>query len=262
MSTSPAPTMSTTSASREAHLRGEHSPDLFEVWDEAARAGLHATCVYCARLYTADGQFTLDAIKTHRREPVGEVGRGYSGGNRQGRPVPTAKPASDKQIGFIRKLDGEKDTSHFAEDTLADLQRVRADLPILSRDASGLIDALMAAPRKQAPRPSAAPAGGAVTQDGMYRTPDGEIYKVQVAVHGSGNLYAKLLVVDEAAKSGTFEYAAGAIRKLRPEWRMTLEQAVEFGRLYGFCVKCGATLTDEGSIERGIGPICAGKGWA
>ena len=96
-----------------------------------------------------------------------------------------------------------------------------------------------------------------VTEDGMYRTPDGEIFKVQIAHHGSGNLYAKRLVV--GGGKGRFEYEAGAIRKLRPEWKMTLEEAKEFGRLYGVCCNCAAVLTDEDSIAAGIGPVCATK---
>jgi hypothetical protein len=40
---------------------------------------------------------------------------------------------------------------------------------------------------------------------------------------------------------------------------MSLEEAKAFGRLYGVCVRCGATLTDEQSIEAGIGPVCAGR---
>lgn len=82
-----------------------------------------------------------------------------------------------------------------------------------------------------------------------------EIYKVQHAVHGSGHLYAKRL--DE---NGTFIHAPGAIRKLASQGRkMTLKEAKEYGALYGTCVRCGRTLTDEESISAGIGPICATK---
>lgn len=98
-----------------------------------------------------------------------------------------------------------------------------------------------------------------VTTDGMYLL-NGTIYKIQRAVHGSGHLYAKELVIHEGANA-IFEYAPGVIKKLHAEDKMTLEQAKEFGHLYGVCCKCGATLTDENSIAAGIGPICAGKGW-
>jgi hypothetical protein len=103
-----------------------------------------------------------------------------------------------------------------------------------------------------------------VTQDGMYRHPDGTIYKVQKAVHGSGHLYAKRLVVpDDPAMDGFFEMARGDIMRLTPEMRMGLEQAQAFGSLYGVCCACGRTLTDEGSIAEGIGPVCRTKDlWA
>lgn len=126
-----------------------------------------------------------------------------------------------------------------------------------------LTDNQLAAVLRQMPAtaPTAAPdspqpvAATSVT-DGMYRV--GEvIYKVQRAVHGSKQLYAKRLTVD--GDRGTFEYEQGAIRRLRPEHRMTVEEAAAFGKLYGVCCVCGRTLTDETSIERGIGPICAEK---
>jgi len=103
---------------------------------------------------------------------------------------------------------------------------------------------------------------------GMYRNPStDEIFKVQVAVHGSGQLYAKRLErldVPKTLKNGKvrthqFSYVPGAIRKLRSEWRMTLEQCQEFGALYGTCVRCGLTLTKEESIERRMGDTCFGK---
>lgn len=96
-----------------------------------------------------------------------------------------------------------------------------------------------------------------VTQDGFYKHGEA-IVKVQVAVHGSGNLYAKRLIVSEYGKA-TWEYTPGLVRDLTEAERLTFDQAVEFGRLYGVCGVCGRTLTDEVSIEAGIGPICAGR---
>jgi len=97
--------------------------------------------------------------------------------------------------------------------------------------------------------------------DGMYLHPDERdpsrllIVKVQKAVHGSGNLYAKVLQPNEYG-SAEFVYAPGMIRKLKVEERMTLEQAMEYGALYGVCVRCGRTLTNEKSIEAAMGPVC------
>lgn len=107
------------------------------------------------------------------------------------------------------------------------------------------------------PAPEAKPAE--VTEDGMYQDPTtGDVFKVQIAHHGSGNLYAKKLVVGESGK-GRFDYDPGRIRHIRPEWKMGLDQAVAFGKLYGICCQCAAVLTDERSIAAGIGPVCATK---
>lgn len=100
--------------------------------------------------------------------------------------------------------------------------------------------------KEQAPSKQAA--------DGFYNV-DGAIYKVVKAVHGSGHPYAKRLNTER----GGWEYAPGMVKTLRPEQMLTLEEATRFGRLYGICVICGAPLTDEKSIEAGIGPICRGK---
>lgn len=98
--------------------------------------------------------------------------------------------------------------------------------------------------------------------DGMFRNPeDGTIIKVQVAVHGSGRLYAKRLTQGQYGE-WEFVYEAGLINRIRPEWKLTLAEAQQFGKLYGVCCVCGKTLTNEESIAAGIGPVCAGKEFA
>lgn len=105
-----------------------------------------------------------------------------------------------------------------------------------------------------------------IDQDGFYYLErDGEvtIYKVQVAHHGSGNLYAKRLAlpdVEAGETKGEWVYE-GRKPLYEPLEKLTLEKARELGHLYGVCMKCGATLTDERSIEAGIGPVCAKSGW-
>jgi uncharacterized protein DUF6011 len=115
-----------------------------------------------------------------------------------------------------------------------------------------------------------APAEGelvAEVTEGMYRNPEtDEVWKVQVAHHGSGRLYAKKMVeLDEPrivrgkeVRYG-FVYVPSALQRVRPEWRMTLEDAAAWGKLYGCCIRCGAILTDEESRDAGIGPVCSGK---
>lgn len=122
--------------------------------------------------------------------------------------------------------------------------------------------------------PAAAPAGpedvyqrtsGDLAEEGFYKV--GETYfKVQKAKFGSGRLYAKqLLELPRRGEDGTLEskgywdMARGVVYKLRPEDKLTGEQAAEFGQLYGICMYCWSELTDERSIEVGYGPICANK---
>lgn len=95
-------------------------------------------------------------------------------------------------------------------------------------------------------------------EDGFYEIPGQGIIKIQHAIHGSGFQYGKEL----NTATGKFEKIAGAVRLVREVGkRLTVERARELGQLYGMCIRCGATLTDEESIERGMGPICAGKGF-
>lgn len=65
--------------------------------------------------------------------------------------------------------------------------------------------------------------------------------------------YAKQLV------GGAWVYASGAIYRLKPETKLTLEAAKEYGRKTGTCIVCSAELTDPKSVEAGIGPVCAKK---
>ncbi len=95
----------------------------------------------------------------------------------------------------------------------------------------------------------------------MYRIESGAIYRVQT-VPGSDYRVAKRLVVVDlgGGKSrGRFEREDRMVYRLRPEHRMTPEEAAKYGALYNFCIVCGRTLTHEDSIAAGIGPICAEK---
>lgn len=107
------------------------------------------------------------------------------------------------------------------------------------------------------------PAVEPITEAGMYKLGE-DIFKVQKAVNGSGHLYAKKLIPGpEFGDKAQFFYAPGIVKKLTVEHKMSLSEAKAFGALYGSCCRCGRTLTDEGSIDAGIGPICATKGgWA
>lgn len=181
--------------------------------------------------------------------------------------APKVHYATEKQVGYLVRLADRAGWE--VEDTQVTNPEGKAieltELPV--KVASALIDELRNTPRAHR-RPKPDPSVK-ITEDGMYRIGE-QIYKVQVAVHGSGFLYAKRLVIDSPAVRDAngnisqpgqahYERDASAMAKLLPEHRLTLADAKGFGDLYGMCMRCAATLTDEDSIAAGAGPVCRGK---
>lgn len=143
-----------------------------------------------------------------------------------------ANKITERQVSFIEKLLTERVYSG-----------EELDFEVMtSKTASDLIGQLLNAPR----------AKGVVAEVGMYRMPNGDIYRVHPS-KTSSRLYAKKL----DALAGGFEYSAGAIYQLKPEHKMSLEQAKAFGVETGMCCVCGTFLTDPKSVAEGIGPVCA-----
>lgn len=172
--------------------------------------------------------------------------RGDGSGFGASKPAYTDQ-ATDAQVRFLNSLRTERGSEPLTAEAAAKLTK---------KQASAEIDAwkLIPRPKREVVAAKAAPVE---LEAGIYRLED-KFYKVQKAVHGSGRMYAKVLVVDGPG-SAHFEYATGAIRQLTPDHKISLEEAKQFGHVYGVCVSCGATLTDEKSIEAGIGPVCAKK---
>lgn len=171
------------------------------------------------------------------------------------------RPATEKQIAFIKRLVAERVVVP-GTDLAGHLDLARhlaVEKVFTTHGASKLIDALLAAPKKS--DVDTQKADETEPEDGIYilddaSTPD--IFKVYKMVHGSGRQGLKRLIVDRQDRKGHFEYEGLALYKLPKQARkMTLEEAKAFGAIYGFCVRCGRTLTDETSIANGIGPICA-----
>lgn len=156
----------------------------------------------------------------------------------------SAEPATARQLSLITTLREERE--------MTEVQRAVHVSTLSKVGASRYIDELIGQP--YVPKESRRSVEIGEITEGMYKVGDA-IYKVQRAVNGSGHLYAKRL------HGGTFVYEVGAMARLRPEFKMTLEDAKKWGALYGTCCVCGRVLTDERSIAAGIGPVCAGKGW-
>lgn len=92
--------------------------------------------------------------------------------------------------------------------------------------------------------------------DGYWEI-EGEIYKV-VWNQKRTSLYAKRLDIFEGVRSWT--YVPGGMADLRKYGTRVQGDTVRaYGELYGQCMICGRTLTNEESIEAGIGPVCASR---
>lgn len=148
------------------------------------------------------------------------------------------KPASQKQIDFLNKLIDQKDVNSSLK---AEIEKMIVD-GMTIKGASRLIESLLAEPNK--------PIAGAVTEPGFYQNDNG-IFKVKLSQ--SNRFYALEL------QENCWEYAPGAMHKIKSDDKMTLERAKQYGRMTGKCILCNRLLTNENSISEGIGPICASR---
>lgn len=107
-------------------------------------------------------------------------------------------------------------------------------------------------------------------EDGFYQLPDGRVIKILHAIHGSGYQYGKVFLPENVGNPdesnwGKIVGAPNLVRRGAVRIDTDEAKAAELGKLYGVCMVCGTTLTDDtvgGSIERGIGPVCLSKrGW-
>lgn len=154
-------------------------------------------------------------------------------------------------MGIEKAKDGRKDEITFTE--------AKAAIHFLINDAQWLPRNSQSNGNKPTTNKSYAPKKE--VEKGLYVV-DGNVYKVQIAVQGSGKPYAKKLDFE----TGKFEYDGPAIYNVNFGAKMTQEEAQEIAKKYrsnvqleSYCFICGIPLTDETSMDRGIGPICWGK---
>lgn len=157
------------------------------------------------------------------------------------------RPASDKQIQYLHTLVKSR-----AWTGTIDFENLTASV------ASGLINDLKNSPRKSEVEEDEVPAGAGYPEVGFYYV-DGDYYKVQDPKVNGGRRYAKKW----HPQAEKFIYnGQKSFYLLKPETKLTAEQASRFGKLYGKCIARGCALTDEASIHWGYGEKCASNhGW-
>lgn len=176
--------------------------------------------------------------------------------------------ATDKQIGFLRKLMDER--VYDAPDGLILAHRMTQGTLSIA-DASRFIDKLMKAPRKTVTPFSAAAAALEEVEVSFYAVP--AAYVIGQSIDLLGNDYLFLRVRNYMGKRylSRVHGAPDRPRYSRVDARSALYLASvikgrheEFSALWhehsGRCGRCNATLTDKTSREYGIGPECR-KAW-
>lgn len=200
-------------------------------------------------------------------------------------PATTTRPtnlATEKQVAFIHRLLDEKDLlkspSFWDATNTMDHEEFAAYIlhlkdqvstKVTKARASGLIETLLALPNKAEVKSTTAlpdvPAGRyAVLDNGG----EWSFYKVDRPTEGrwAGRTFVKRLIAmggydnDFNEQRLDFKVTRTILEKIVSAG---IQESMEaFGQKIGRCGHCGRNLTDEVSIERGIGPVCAGKmGW-
>ena len=113
---------------------------------------------------------------------------------------PPVEIATEKQKSYISSLIREREVP---ENLATSITRQLDSNTLAKREATAYIGQLKTLP-KRAGFSSAEP------PEGIHRTSEGEIYKVQVAHHGSGNLYAKRLVILQTSEQPTGSWNTSA----------------------------------------------------
>jgi hypothetical protein len=158
----------------------------------------------------------------------------------------TPDAPSEKQVSLI--------TREMARRQVTSIDLTLIDIATLTRkQASGLIDVLLAAPFKPREVSTEVP-----LEIGMYRKADGTMYRAYAGREHSDRILAKRLIPTGADTWG-FEYAGLASRFVVAAERMTLAEAKAWGAQFGTCCVCSALLTDPSSVQAGIGPICSSR---
>ena len=87
---------------------------------------------------------------------------------------------------------------------------------------------------------------------------DGECQNVSLSRNGG----KQCLVIDEDGKGGLSYWVGGGTIVRTTGSLLTQEEATALGKLHGFCVCCGKSLSEDQSLAVGYGETCAGNnGW-
>lgn len=153
---------------------------------------------------------------------------------------------SEKQINFVKKLSQDKQGGIELLTNVLREQKVKAVEELSKQVVSGLINTLLA--KEDTPV--------TITEVGAYLY-EGEIYSIRLGVES--RKWQVWSYSDEQKKYVRDESLLPLLKKIQPEHRLTLEQAINRSVQTGACCHCGRTLTLLKSVASGMGAVCAKK---
>lgn len=169
-------------------------------------------------------------------------------------PAATQRPATDRQLSYLRSLLRERDVTSIGQTAGEVLDQFDE---LTSRETSSLIELLRAAPRRERTAdyhaaPSVEPGHYAIVDHGT-----GEVIFALVDCPKEGKWAGRTFVSLLSGDNRTPVRDAEARRKLLGAIALDSSSLARYGQLIGSCGVCNRTLTDEVSRQRGIGPECA-----
>lgn len=172
-------------------------------------------------------------------------------------------PATERQVNFIYSLLNDRE---YPEQSRQNLTAALSNGEVSKGKASETIEWLLKQPKKaaatSAPKTTSGalpdvPAGRyAVEEDGVLK-----FWRVDRPEQGrwAGYTFLKIQASDDWYPVRDRARVAKIVGEIANDPQAA---SARYGHEIGACGICGRTLTDPESIERGIGPVCAGKlGW-
>lgn len=155
--------------------------------------------------------------------------------------------ATASQINYLLSLARSHDVGFNVEDARAQITALVATGKFTRKMASEYIDRWKAMPKRAATNAGKKATPGYYAHDGKFI--------VVVENKAKTGTYAKVLKRDE--DHWRWEYERGLAYEVADLTPITIEQAREFGRLHGRCLRCLRPLTDPASVEKSMGPVCS-----
>lgn len=174
-------------------------------------------------------------------------------------PLPTARMATEKQVGFLVKLASEK-RPQWVNEVGVEVVTERAR-KLTAKQASERIEALMKeptiAPAQQMKRGAVKAGFYAIpTQEGAVN--DLAFYRVDVPERGkwAGYTFVKMIVGGQDPIRVPKAQATGILARIAAD----PDAGPRYGWEIGKCCRCNRLLTNDRSRTLGIGPECEKKG--